>query len=466
VALLTVTALSAGCVSSVDGDGRPSARDAAAPGGSDADPGGCPSRRAEPPADRPRIDLDFDLRPDGRSVDGTERVEFGPDIATDRLVFRLTANQPSSAESGNGIEVGRVRGDDVAGVEYESAGAAPDSQGGLLVVRLDRSMEPGDSTEVTIDFELRLGTATFDRFGSGDGLSWWGSGHPLLAWEPGVGWSGQPLVPTVGETAASPAADTTVTVRAPAGRSVFMTGGAELVDTDGATALWRSREAAARDVAVAVGDLEVAGGQVGGTRLSVGAPTRDAAEALLARVGAAVDELSTYFGPYPYPTLSMAELGNYGGGVEYPSMILLADASDLVLVHEIAHMWFYGMVGDDQGRDPWLDESFATYAEQLVRGLPADVSDAADALRSPLAVGSPIGEFASGAAYFATVYDKGAAMLVVARARAGAEPFDAALRCYLDANAWQIATPEDVREALAGLPGALSVLQQAGALPS
>ena len=36
--------------------------------------------------------------------------------------------------------------------------------------------------------------------------------------------------------------------------------------------------------------------------------------------------------------------------------------------HEVAHEWFYGLVGNDQGRDPWLDEAFATYAEALVRG--------------------------------------------------------------------------------------------------
>lgn len=474
MALLAVTALAAGCVS-VGGVGPTSPTQVAAPDPGDtdrgdedsADEGGrCPAQRAEPAAERPQIELDFELSSDGRSVAGTERVEFTPDIATDRLVFRLTANQPSSAAAGTGIEVGEVLGKDVASVEFESAGSARDSQGGLLVVDLDQRLEPGDSTEVTIDFVLHLGSDTFDRFGSDDRVSWWGSGHPLLAWEPGVGWSDRPLVSTMGETAASPAADTTVSVRAPAGRRVVMTGGAELVDTGGGSSLWRSREAAARDVAVAVGYLEVAQGLQGDTRLTVGAPTREAAEELLTRVGSAVDELSAYFGPYPYPTLSMARLEDYGGGVEYPSMILLADPSDLVLVHEVAHMWFYGMVGGDQGRDPWLDESFATYAEQLVRGLPADTSGAEDALSLSVDVGMPIGDFTGAEQYFATVYDKGAAMLVVARARAGAGPFDAALRCYVEANAWQIATPQDVRDALAGLPDAVSVLEEAGALPS
>ena len=43
--------------------------------------------------------------------------------------------------------------------------------------------------------------------------------------------------------------------------------------------------------------------------------------------------------------------------------------------------------------------------------------------------------------------------------------FDAALRCYVNANAWRIARPADVAKALAGLPASLTVLQDAGALP-
>jgi hypothetical protein len=66
--------------------------------------------------------------------------------------------------------------------------------------------------------------------------------------------------------------------------------------------------------------------------------------------------------------------------------------------------------------------------------------------------------------YFAAVYGKGGAALQAAREAAGAEAFDAAIRCYVDANAWTIATPADVGAVLADLPGAVAVLAQAGAL--
>jgi aminopeptidase N len=125
-------------------------------------------------------------------------------------------------------------------------------------------------------------------------------------------------------------------------------------------------------------------------------------------------------------------------------------------------MWFYGMVGDSQFRDPWLDEAFATYAESVAFPVSADA--AARVLGTPGEVGAAMGEFDSPAGYFRRVYGKGGAALLAAREAAGAEAFDAALRCYVDANAWAIATPDDVAAALADLPAALDVLTEAGAL--
>ena len=68
--------------------------------------------------------------------------------------------------------------------------------------------------------------------------------------------------------------------------------------------------------------------------------------------------------------------------------------------------------------------------------------------------------------YYDTVYNVGAAALVEARKRAGADAFDAAVREYLRRKARSIATPQDVTAALADLPAALDVLRQVGALPS
>src|SRR4029079_684782 len=103
-----------------------------------------------------------------------------------------------------------------------------------------------------------------------------------------------------------------------------------------------------------------------GVRLRVGAYAASVRDALLPEFVRSITELAKRFGPYPFPSLPVARLPAEGGGIEYPSSILMLDGSRLVAVHETAHQWFYAMVGDSQALHPWLDEAFATYAEELV----------------------------------------------------------------------------------------------------
>jgi hypothetical protein len=433
-----------------------------AAGGPAREPGSCPVERAQPDPDRPVVELRFRLADDLRTVTGTERVTFTPDVATDEVVFRLVPNAPGSG--GNELVVDDVRGDDVADAGYEDVKA--EEPGGLYVVQLTDELAPGDSTQLELDFTLRLGGRTFDRLGTDEGVSWWASGHPLLTWEPGVGWARDPFVGSLGETAVSPVADTTIEVTAPEDLTVLMTGDqAQPSQPRNGQRTWTSREAVARDVAVAAGEFTVEeAGTEDGVRVVTGSlDGRADAAALAEDTVAAIADLEDFLGPFPYRTLTVIGLPDYGGGVEYPSAILQASRSDVVLVHEVAHMWFYGMVGNSQFRDPWLDESFATWAESVAQ--PSSAVGLTDALRLPDDVGRPMDAWSGDGDYFSTVYGKGAAALLEARKRAGAHAFDAAIRCYADAAAWSIATPDDVAAALADLPGATDVLVEAGALP-
>jgi aminopeptidase N len=43
---------------------------------------------------------------------------------------------------------------------------------------------------------------------------------------------------------------------------------------------------------------------------------------------------------------------------------VLTEPFGVATTHEIAHQWWYGLVGNDQYRDPWLDESFASYSHE------------------------------------------------------------------------------------------------------
>ena len=66
-----------------------------------------PARVAPDPA-RPKYTLHADVRPAEGTVDGQLRVVFTPDIATDRLVFRLWPNGPRTAPAAAKLETGQV----------------------------------------------------------------------------------------------------------------------------------------------------------------------------------------------------------------------------------------------------------------------------------------------------------------------------------------------------------------------
>jgi aminopeptidase N len=174
------------------------------------------------------------------------------------------------------------------------------------------------------------------------------------------------------------------------------------------------------------------------------------------------------FGPFPYERLAVAVLPDIGGGIEYPAAILLgkSQTKDATASHEVAHEWWYGLVGDDQARDPWLDESFATYAEALDRGTGPTYERMVIPIAGRGRTGRPMTFWESRQSiYFRSVYVQGAVALLRARRLSGAAAFDTALRCHVRRNAHRITTPADLRRSLQALPAAVRVLTAAGALP-
>ena len=76
---------------------------------------------------------------------------------------------------------------------------------------------------------------------------------------------------------------------------------------------------------------------------------------------------SNTFLDYPYDTLSVVQTDFAEGGMEYGALVYIAlDVTDqlqyqTVIVHEIAHQWWYGLVGNNQIRTAWIDEGLAEY---------------------------------------------------------------------------------------------------------
>jgi aminopeptidase N len=102
----------------------------------------------------------------------------------------------------------------------------------------------------------------------------------------------------------------------------------------------------------------------------------DASQAVLWMATQALGLYGVKYAPYPYPSLSVVET-DLPDGQEYDGLVFLASKfyseyngtakSNLFTIgaHEIAHQWWFGLVGSDQAVEPWLDEAMAVYSEKI-----------------------------------------------------------------------------------------------------
>lgn len=415
-----------------------------------------PPRRAPDP-DRPRYEVGITVRPESGSwtVEGTTTVSFTPDLPTDRLVFRLWPNGPRQLEQGTSLEAGPVTVDGEARPSHLEMPT-------MLVVPLVRTLQPGETATASLPWVLDPPNRAKDRISAeGDSLRL-GSFMPLLEWTRGVGWTTDPPTIQFHEAGAAPTADFDVTIQAPPGYDVLVSG------TPQGEGRWEAH--AMRDVAVAVGHFETS------TATAMAPHAVDVTAAVAEGIGESPDlyatnavqvleDLSARYGAYPWDTFKVSVTATITSGIEYPTHVLHGPGTyGATLSHEVGHQWFYALVGNNQAHHPWLDEGLSTWAEARADGTVTPYMARAIPTAAQGNVAEPIPFWDQRRSVFYTgVYVQGAQALGALGDHA---LVDCALRVYVAQNAYGLATDADlVAAAAAVFPDAAGTLARYGIRP-
>ncbi|MCJ7738603.1 MAG: M1 family metallopeptidase [Anaerolineae bacterium] len=276
------------------------------------------------------------------------------------------------------IKVDQIQLTDGTGLEL-----LPLEDGTIASAQLPTPVAPGDSIIVELDFRAQL-PRVFARTGYVEDYFMVGQWFPKLGvWEHGA-WNAHPF--HLNAEFYSDFGNYDVSITLPGSYVTGATGAPiSTVIRDNGTQTVAYRAENVIDFAwTASPNFQLSTRDVDGTEvLYLYLPEHKwTVQRVLDAAQAAVSYYSEWYGPYPYPRLTIVDApsdGQGAGGMEYPTLVAAgvmnltglaniplvrnADRSlEAVTVHEIGHQWWQSMVGFNEAEEPWLDEGLTDYS--------------------------------------------------------------------------------------------------------
>ena len=78
--------------------------------------------------------------------------------------------------------------------------------------------------------------------------------------------------------------------------------------------------------------------------------------------------LESIWGPYAYPQVTNVHRLD-PGGTEFPMMVMNGGASQGLILHEVGHIFTYGILGNNEWRSGWMDEGLTSYQTAWAQNL-------------------------------------------------------------------------------------------------
>jgi len=409
--------------------------------------------------------MQVQLWPEQSRLAGTLRAYYtnAESAPLSELAFRL---YPNLSDRGGHLVVQKAARD---GRPVEPKLSVQDT---ALLVPLLPPLAAGASTVVDLTFEVDIPTSSragYQEFVNRNGIIALAQFYPLIPARAGGEWK-LDLGPSYGDVLVAEVALFRVSLTLP--RTMIVAGTGVVTDqSDDLAAQTKTLKfvsGPAREFNLVVSPtFEVLSVQQGATLVRSFCPPeyRAGSERALRVAAASLAVYNDLFGVYPYTELDVAATTTTAGGIEYPGLIVLNesyyqggrdDRFDWANAHEVAHQWWYGLVGNDQVNEPWLDEALAQYTTLLYYERTAGPQVAAQLREQVFAVPArqaqqsgrdqPIGLPVAGydaSNYGAIVYGKGPLFFQALRERMGDETFFALLWAYAHGFMYRMATGAD-----------------------
>ena len=317
------------------------------------------------------VSLDFGSLKNGSNLQlyGTEQVRYTntEDVPLSEIYFRLYPNLPGYG--------GQMR---VNGMQVDKQLVKPtlEAENSALRVPLPEPLMPGNSIEIDLDFEATVPAKPqkgYNIFSYTDNTAALAGFYPAVAVFDDEGWNIE-IPPTYGDATYLDTSLYQVQLTVPEEMVVAASGSTlDSVSNSNGTKTLSLASGPMRDFYVVMNpDYKIANQVVDGVTVnSYFLPSQEQGGQLALRYAAdALRVFNRRFGQYPYAEFDVVATPTSAGGVEYPGIVVIANRLynseggffEHATAHEVAHQWWYGLVGNDQVDEPWLDEALTNYS--------------------------------------------------------------------------------------------------------
>ena len=337
----------------------------------------------------------------------------------------------------------------------------------ILHIDIDNKLASGDNIDIYFEYVITLPNINH-RFGIGENTINISNFYPIVSMyengefdHSGYHSNGDPFYSNM--------ANYNVTITAPTKYTLASSGNVTKTTQNESNNVYKIKAKVIRDFAFILSDnFSVVSDTVNDTVVNYYYYKNSYPDKCLETIKKCITTFEDIIGDYPYKTLNVAEASFVHGGMEYPNLVYISDAvldeEDYlnVIIHEVAHQWWYGLVGNDEYKYGWLDEGLTEYSTLLFYERNSEYGVDVDTLIKnqtnsyvtfievyssvfesvDTSMNRELNEYGTEYEYVYIAYVKGMLFFDSLRELVGDKRFFVALKDYFNSNCFSIATPE------------------------